>query len=103
MDPTYLSYKNEPFYSDPTVIAMRKGFNGNQVITVLNNQGSSGPNYTFLLGNTGYTSGQHLIEVLSCSSVTVDENGNIPVNMNQGLPRVFYSALQLSGSGICGR
>jgi len=103
MDPAYLSYKNEPIYSDSTTIAMRKGFNGNQVVTVLSNQGSSGPSYTFLLGNTGHTSGQQLVEVLTCSSVIVDGNGNIPVSMNQGMPRVFYPAHQLSGSGICGR
>ncbi|KAL1965697.1 hypothetical protein VTN77DRAFT_5197 [Rasamsonia byssochlamydoides] len=99
--PTYLTYKNRPIYSDSTTLAMRKGFNGYQVITVLSNLGSRGPKYVLSLGNTGYHSRQELVEVLTCTHVTVDDNGNIPVQMDQGLPRVFYPRGQFRGSGIC--
>ncbi|KAL1885186.1 hypothetical protein Plec18167_001843 [Paecilomyces lecythidis] len=98
---TYLTYQSWPIYSDTTTIALRKGFDGNQIITVLSNLGSDGSTYTLSLGNTGYTNGQQLVEVLSCSNVTVDDDGNIPVSMGQGLPKVFYPASQISGSGIC--
>lgn len=98
---TYLTYQSWPIYSDTTTMALRKGFDGNQIITVLSNLGSDGSTYTLSLGNTGYTNGQQLVEVLSCSNVTVDDDGNIPVSMGQGLPKVFYPASQISGSGIC--
>lgn len=99
--PTYLTYKNQPIYSDSTTLAMRKGFDGQQVITVLSNLGTSGPKYVLSLGNTGYQRGQELVEVLTCTHVTVDDNGNVPVQMEQGLPRVFYPEHQLRGSGLC--
>lgn len=70
---------------------MRKGFDGNQVITVLSNLGANGPSYTFSLGNTGYTAGQVVVEVLSCTQVTADGNGNIVVSMGAGLPKVGAS------------
>src|SRR5437762_7365731 len=37
---SYLTYKNVPIYQDSSVLAMRKGNNGYQIVTVLNNQGS---------------------------------------------------------------
>ena len=77
-----------PIYSDTSTIAMRKGFDGNQIIGVFNNQGSNGASYTLTLGNTGYAAGESVVEILSCSTVTVDSNGNVPVAMGGGLPKV---------------
>lgn len=80
---------------------MRKGNNGTQVVTVLTNAGSEGSEYTLSLPDTGYEAGAKLTEVLSCTNVTVSDNGEVPVPMNSGLPRVFYPAAKLQGSGIC--
>lgn len=101
---TYLSYQNYVIYSDSSTIAMRKAFNGNQVVTVLSNQGSGGHKYALTLnGNeTGFTAGEDVVEVLSCTTMTVDSGGNLAVPMASGLPRVLYPAAQLSESGICG-
>ncbi|KAI9831415.1 MAG: hypothetical protein M1826_003588 [Phylliscum demangeonii] len=98
----YLTYKNWPIYYDATTIAMRKGFDGNQIITVLSNLGASGPAYTFSLGTTGFTPGQIVLEVLTCSNVTVDASSKIAVQMGAGLPKIYYPLSQLTGSGICG-
>lgn len=81
---------------------MRKGSGGSQVITVLSNSGSNGGSYTLNLGNSGYSSGANLVEVYTCSSVTVGSDGKIPVPMASGLPRVLVPASWMSGSGLCG-
>ena len=116
---TYLTYQNYPVYTDTSTLAMRKGFDGNQIITVLSNLGAQGANYTLQLGNTGYDAGSTVVDILACQDATVDGSGVLPVEMGQGLPRVcqgvafshwyqlttaqvFYPQAQLKGSGICG-
>ena len=84
----YLSYMAYPIYYDSSTIAMRKGYNGNQIIGVFSNLGASGASYTLTLGNTGYVAGESVVEILSCTTVTIDSNGNIAVAMGGGLPKV---------------
>ena len=102
-DSTYLTYQNWVIYSDSSTIAMRKGYDGKQIITVLSNLGASGSSYTLSLSNTGWSSGTSVVEILSCTVVTVDSSGNLPVPMASGLPRVYYPLAQLISSGICGK
>ncbi len=84
----YVTYKAWIIHSDSNTIATRKGFDGNQIIAVFTNKGASGNSYTLTLGNTGYTSGENVVEILTCTAVTVDYSGNLPVPMDQGLPKV---------------
>ncbi len=100
-DSNYLIYKNYPIYSNSHVIAMRKGFDGYQMITVLTNAGESSAEYTFMLGGTGFQPGEVLVEVTKCVTVSINADGSLDVAMAQGLPKVFYPAAQLSGSRIC--
>ena len=97
----YLTYKAYPIYSDSSTIAMRKGFDGNQVIGVFSNLGANGASYTLTLGNTGYTAGEKVVETLTCAALVVDGDGTLAVGMSRGLPRIYYPAAQLTGSGIC--
>ena len=84
---------------------MRKGDAGYQIIGVFSNLGAGGSSYTLTLpsSDTGFTDSESVVEVLSCTSYTTDSSGNLNVAMAGGLPRVFYPAAQLSGSGICGK
>ncbi|KAL2821865.1 glycoside hydrolase superfamily [Aspergillus granulosus] len=100
-DEQYLTYLNWPIYQDDSTIAMRKGSDGKQVITILTNAGAGGSSSTLSVPNTGYEAGLALTEVYSCTSVTVDSDGAVPVPMDGGLPRVLYPSAQLEGSGIC--
>jgi alpha-amylase len=102
-DSGYVLYKAYPIYSDSSVIAMRKGDAGSQIVGVFNNQGANGGSYTLTLSSstTGFTASQSLVEVLSCTAYTTDSSGNLNVAMAGGLPRVFYPAAQLAGSGAC--
>ena len=100
-DATYLTYKAYPIYTDASTIVMRKGSANGQIIGVFSNMGASGSSYTLILGNTGFYPGQQVVEILACVSVTTDSNGNIAVSMANGLPRIFYPAAGLRGTGIC--
>ncbi|KAL4736807.1 glycoside hydrolase superfamily [Aspergillus similis] len=101
-DSSYLTSRNTPFYSDSNYIAMRKGSGGSQVLTLLNNIGTSIGSYTFDLYDHGYSSGANLVELYTCSSVQVGSNGAISIPMSSGLPRVLVPAAWVSGSGLCG-
>ncbi|KAL3464155.1 glycoside hydrolase superfamily [Aspergillus heterothallicus] len=72
-----------------------------QVLTILTNAGASGSSYTLSVPNTGYEAGLKLTEIYSCTSVTVNSDGTIPVPMEGGLPRVLYPSVRLEGSVIC--
>ena len=104
MGSDYLTYQAWPTYSDGATVVMRKGFDGNQIVGVFSNKGAGGNSYTLNLAGsaTGFTAGEQAVEVLACSTVTVDGSGNLAVGMAGGLPRVFYPMSKVQGSGICG-
>ncbi|KAK7719915.1 hypothetical protein SLS64_002096 [Diaporthe eres] len=102
-DSSYLDYSAWPIYTDTHTIGMRKGNTGSQVVGVYSNVGSGSSTTVTLTGaNTGFTSGQALTDVMSCTSFTAGSSGNLAVTISSGVPRVFYPTAQLSGSGICG-
>lgn len=79
---------------------MRKGYDGSQTVTVLSNLGAGGKSYSLSLSNTGYKAGTKLTEVITCSTVTVDSNGKVPVSMAGGEPRIFYPTSKI-GTSLC--
>ena len=87
-DSNYLRYMAYPIYSDSSTIAMRKGFDGYQIIGVFSNLGLDGANYTLMLGDTGFAPGEVIVEMLQCTTPIVDSDGKIAVPMGQGLPNV---------------
>lgn len=100
---TYLDYDAYPVYTDSNTIAMRKGFDGNQVIGVYTNVGASGSTTISLTAaDTGFDADEALTDVMSCTAFTADSSGALSVSISEGLPRVFYPTSALSGSGICG-
>ncbi|POS80839.1 glycosylhydrolase family 13-2 [Diaporthe helianthi] len=100
-DPAYLDYSAWPIYTDSHTIGMRKGYAGKQVVGVYSNVGSAASTTVTLAGaNTGFTAGQSLTDVMSCTSFTAGTNGNLAVTISGGVPRVFYPTAQISW--ICG-
>ncbi|KAF3389655.1 Alpha-amylase A type-3 [Penicillium rolfsii] len=98
---SYITYKNFPIYQNANTLAMRKGHDGTQTITILSNLGASGSQFTLSLGNTGYEAGTVLTEIVTCVSITVDSSGNVPVPMASGEPRIVYPSSHIKGSTIC--
>lgn len=97
----YTIYNNYPIYYDYHSIAMRKGFNGSQVVTILSNLGTSGADYILSLNDTQFTPGTQVTEVLTCTNITINSTGHLDVPMSQGLPRVVYPTSLLYGSELC--
>jgi alpha-amylase len=90
----YLTYFNHVVYNDSNTLAMRKGYDGRQVITVLNNDGENGVSRGLSLSNeqTGYNASMVVTDIVSCTNTTVDGNGTFEVVIANGLPKVFYPA-----------
>ncbi|KAH8688255.1 glycoside hydrolase superfamily [Ilyonectria robusta] len=102
-DSSYITYKAWLPYTDSSTIVMRKGFDGNQIISVLSKTGDSAADKTLSLSNsvTGFTANQAIFEILTCKAVSTDSNGNLSVTITKGRPLIFYPKSQISGSGIC--
>ncbi|KAJ6127560.1 hypothetical protein N7523_003172 [Penicillium sp. IBT 18751x] len=105
----YLSYLSLPIYNSTNILAMRKGFTGNQVVSVVSNLGAkpaSNATTKITLGSdgTGFSSGQNVTELLSCKTFVTDSSGNIHVDLSSdGGPRVYYPTESLNRStDICG-
>ncbi|OJD12813.1 hypothetical protein AJ78_06654 [Emergomyces pasteurianus Ep9510] len=101
ISPNYLDSKSYPIYTDGSVIVTRKGIEGRHLTVVYSNQGEKGGPYDLYL-RISYTPGLVVTEVLSCENYTVDWQGTLGVKMAKGLPKVFFPAHELHGSGLCG-
>ena len=103
-DNKYVTYTSDVIHSDDSTIVMSRGQKGGQVITVLTNSGANAKDSSLSLdiGDSGYTSGTQLTDVLSCSNFTVDSTGSVALAMNEGQPMVLYSATALQNSSLCG-
>ncbi|ESZ90168.1 glycoside hydrolase family 13 protein [Sclerotinia borealis F-4128] len=104
IDPTYVTYKAYPIYSNAHTIVMRKGYAGKQIIGIFSNKGSAAGNYTVALtgAQTGFAGGVQVVEVLACETMVTDGGGGLGVVVRGGLPRVYYGRAGLVGSGVCG-
>ncbi|KAH6619878.1 glycoside hydrolase family 13 protein [Chaetomium sp. MPI-SDFR-AT-0129] len=101
-DANYLGYNAYPIYSDTNTIAMRKGFDGSQVIGVFTNVGaSSSAKATLTSSATGFGAGLALVEVMSCTAYTTDSNGSLDITLGDGLPAVLFPKSALAESNIC--
>ncbi|KAK6227146.1 alpha amylase [Colletotrichum tabaci] len=102
LDGGYLYYKSLPVFTDPHVIAMRKGFDDNQVVSVYSNVGS---NRTFSVqlnrDQTGFQPCKLILEVVKCRPYVTDGSGTLKAESWSGEPLVFVPAERVMGTGIC--
>ncbi|KAK7408531.1 hypothetical protein QQX98_009291 [Neonectria punicea] len=100
---SYITYKAWLPYTDSSTIVMRKGHNGNQIISVLSKTGTSAQDKTLTLGQavTGFSANQDVVEILTCKTVSTNGSGSLSVTISKGQPLVFYPKSQVVGSGIC--
>lgn len=82
---------------------MRKGDLGFHTLGVFSNLGEAGPDYTLPITYDNHFFGRNawVVEITECRLYITDENASLNVKMSKGLPRVFYSAVKLIGSGVC--
>lgn len=99
----YTEYMAEVIYQDIHSLALRKGFNGTQVITLLNNNGQNCDYFELSISGHEYAPGTVLTEILTCTNLTVDHAGNLTIPMFAGTPKVLYPVDLLANSSICGQ
>jgi alpha-amylase len=95
----FLKLSDPPLFVDVNHFCMKKGPTGSQVVFCINNQASNGPSYELSIG--GFTTGEEVVEVLSCTTSTAQGNGNITAYMGAGEPKVYFPSKALAGSGLC--
>ncbi|KAK9456042.1 alpha-amylase 1 [Dipodascopsis uninucleata] len=100
-DPHYVIYQTKVIYSDVHTIALRKGSNTTQVITILSNQGVQASARLLVLSNTDFDIGNIVIEVITCTKQTITYKDQLIVHMS-GEPRIYINYKSLLGSGVCG-
>ncbi|KAJ6015835.1 alpha-amylase [Penicillium herquei] len=101
MDNSYVDQQTLNIYQGGSELGFRKGIEGRQVIMLLSTQGFSAKPYDVNLW-VSYNSGVNVTEVLNCKTYLVDGDGDLTVDMVEGLPRVFFPTELMEGSGLCG-
>ncbi|KAJ5929773.1 hypothetical protein N7454_006723 [Penicillium verhagenii] len=102
MDNSYADSVSYNIYQGSSEMAFTKGSEGRQVIMLLSTQGTNSTPYTLNLPSS-FNAGTNITEVLSCQTYFVNEyDASLIVNMDSGLPQVFFPTSLMPGSGICG-
>ena len=96
--PEWLTGKASVIHTGSHDIAMRKG----DLVSVFSNQGANASNYEIMVNGTGYKAHQQVLEILTCGNVTTDARGNLPVTVEQGLPKVSFSSFFFVVKGLDG-
>ncbi|PTU19606.1 hypothetical protein P175DRAFT_0309285 [Aspergillus ochraceoroseus IBT 24754] len=60
------------------------------------------PNTAFQAVEGAFAPGTEAMEVLTCTKVTANNQGEITVGMYAGEPKVFFPVNKLTGSELCG-
>jgi alpha-amylase len=100
-DSRYWASTSSIFWNDSQTLAMRKGCNGSQVVTVLTNRGDGTVAETKKVTDSGFAAGTILVEVIACEKTIIGHDGVLNAEMAGGNPKVFIALNQLLGSTIC--
>ncbi|KAI7367802.1 alpha-amylase [Hortaea werneckii] len=95
-DGSYLSYNAWPTYTGDHVLGMRKG----KMTFVTNNLGSSSSDTTVTIGNTGFSGGAQVTDLISCNTMKANDDGSISITISNGQSMAFYPSD--STGGLCG-
>lgn len=99
----YSTYQNWVIYNDTSTLVTRKGYEGNQIVKILTNEGSDGRIRAISLDPeaSGFVAGETITDVLSCTNLTTNGTGWLELNIKAGQPQALYSADNLAGTNIC--
>lgn len=101
VDSGYTTYGIKAIYHDTHTAAFRKGNDGNQIVSVITNNGEGSSSSTLSLEQTGWDAGTDVVEILTCKKSSVGLDGKLSVPMEKGLPRVYVAEAVTDGSKIC--
>ncbi|KAI1932833.1 hypothetical protein LOZ12_004387 [Ophidiomyces ophidiicola] len=100
IDDDYLEQELYPLSVEDGISSFRKGYQPRQVITVYSNHGENGGHYDFRIPRIG-TENLILTEITTCTNYTTDTWGALNLVVENGLPKIFFPADQMGGSGLC--
>jgi len=101
IDNDYVTTPSRSVFVGGSELAFVKGVEGLQVLMVLSNQGSQGKPFQLTLPFS-FNAGTAVTEVLNCKNYTLDNQGELTIDMDAGEPRVFFPTRYMEGSGLCG-
>lgn len=95
----YTTYHHYALYNEAGTIALRKGNDGSQVVTILTSDGENGKAHDLAL--TGHGFNASVTEIFTCKELEVGNDGVVTLPMEAGEPKVLYPTDLLYGSGLC--
>ena len=101
IDNNYVNIPSRAVFEGGSELALVKGTEGLQVLSVLSNQGSAGKPYKLSLPYS-FNAGTEVTEIFTCKKYTSNNQGEIQLDMDAGEPRVFFPTKYMTGSGLCG-
>ncbi|MCJ1379597.1 hypothetical protein MMC17_002699 [Xylographa soralifera] len=101
LDGRWVTQPSLELYLDNSTMAMSKGPQDCQTLTVYSNQGSHGGSWQLFVPNA-YPPNSEVTEIITCTNIYSDSIGHLNVSMNAGVPHVFFPTYNLDGSGLCG-
>ncbi|ORY61499.1 glycoside hydrolase family 13 protein [Pseudomassariella vexata] len=96
---SYVNSVAKTLFVDINHLCMSKGPDGAQIVSCIVNQGSGGAEYELSVG--GFSAGDEVVELLSCTTTTADGTGNVTMYMNKGEPKAYTLLANLDGTEIC--
>lgn len=100
---SFLTSKATVVYYDAHNVAFAKGPQGAMVLTLVNNNGEKAANYSLRIATSGFAPRTSVMELLTCTQMTVGSRGNLALTVTGGRPMVVYPYNLLAGTGWCGR
>lgn len=97
---TYATTLAQELLVDDNHYCLRKGPNGSQLVFCITNKSSKGDSYNLQVPK-GFSSGDNVVELLTCKTAQADGSGVVTMPMSKGEPRVYALQSSLSGSGLC--
>ena len=101
LNDSYLDYSSDVIYSDDHNVAFRKGHEGNQVVTILNNNGANNQNFTLTVSETGFPMGANITEIVGCTTTIAGSNGTLTAVISNGMPAIYASSQIVGKTTIC--
>lgn len=96
---SYVSSEAQTLFTNVNHLCQVKGPDGFQIVSCVVNQSSSGSKYQLSIG--GFSAGDAVVEVLSCTTSTADDTGNVTMYMNAGEPKAYILQSHINATGLC--
>lgn len=96
---SYVSSQAESLHVDTNHLCQVKGPSGYQIVSCIVNLSSTGTSYKLSIG--GFDAGDAVVELLSCTTSTADDTGNVTMYMSKGEPKAYILQSNLNATGLC--